>query len=109
MSSHTEHRKYAAAAAQYDAAGPDETEVPDSFYEDAHEEVAAALVKSDNVVELVMTLANAESGLDYMLSRVDVPLYYSRDVSELARLARSMHMRVESCVEKQIADAKEAA
>lgn len=109
MSSHTKHRKYAAAAAQYDAAGPDETEVPDSFYEDAHKEVSAALVKSDEVAEMVQTLANAESGLDYMLSRVDVPLYYSRDVRELARLVRSVHMRVEDCVEKQVADAKEAA
>lgn len=73
----------------HDAQLPDDNE---SAYQDAVNEVA----KYHDAAELVLVIGGAESALDYLISRVDVPSYLLHDLRALLNKQREIKRQIES-------------
>lgn len=77
------------AQKSWDARLPDDNE---SAYQDAVNEVAT----HHETAELVAVIAGAESALDYLISRVDVPSYLLHDLRALLNKQRDIKRQIEA-------------
>ncbi|WP_329759296.1 hypothetical protein [Stenotrophomonas geniculata] len=77
------------AQKSWDGLLPDDNE---STYQDAVNEVA----KYHDAAELVAVIAGAESALDYLISRVEVPSYLLHDLRALLNKQRDIKRQIEA-------------